>query len=293
MIKAEIKNIKLFTEFLSVATKFVQQGQLTIYKDKTALYCKNQQDFMTSRLILETNSMCLDFKSPLDTIKFCLKDLISLKSALTIVMQVENKNTCTIELEDVPPVEFEDTKVDERGEKYTVRRFENFAKSLKYTGIAKFKLISVDFRVIENFVSDALKSMVAYTFEFDINPINLDILQNKTSAIVNVSTDVSIFLLVDPETNKVVVDLNTRQTDYSNSISLPIADEYKGQLTAKNNELVFHESAFRLFNILKVREGLHAGYTTKNNALVITSEINQEDCYLKSLLITAVIKSSK
>ncbi len=290
MVKVEIKNIKLFVDFLSVATKFVQQGELTIYKDKTSLYCRNLQDYMASKLILETNTMVLDFKYKNDFLKFCTKDLISLKSALSIVMQVENINSCILELEDLPPQIFKDKKFDENGKEYTIERTEYYTKSLRYTGVAKFKLIAVDSKVIENFVSQQLKNKLIPTCEFDINPINLDLLQNRTSAIVNVETDVSIFLLVDPDTNKIIVDLNTRQCDYANSISLPIADEYTGQL---NKELIFHDSSFRIFNILKVKENLHAAYIKPFNILTISSEINQDEFYIKSLLLNSCLKGGK
>lgn len=290
MVKVEIKNIKLFVDFLSVATKFVQQGELTIYKDKTSLYCKNTQDFMASKLVLDTNTMVLDFKYKNDFLKFCTKDLISLKSALTIVMQVENINSCILELEELPPQSFQDKKIDKDGKEYTELRIEYYAKSLKYTGVAKFKLIAVDNKVIENFVTAKIKNELIPSCEFDINPINLDLLQNRTSAIVNVETDVSVFLLIDPETNKIIIDLNTRQTDYANSISLPIAETYTGKL---NKELVFHESSFRIFNILKVKEKLHGAYIPSFNIFVINSEINQDEYYIKSTLLNSCLKGGK
>lgn len=290
MINVEIKNIKLFVDFLSYATKFVQQGELTIYKDKTYLFCKNQQDFSTNKLVLETNSMILNFKYPYDYIKFCTKDLISLKSALSIVMQVENKNDCILSLEDLPPMEFKDKHIDQNGDEFYTSRIEYYAKSLKYNGTAKFKLIAVDNKVIENFVTNNIKNTLVPMCSFDINPINLDLLQNRTSAIVNIESDVSIIMLIDPDTNKVIIDLNTRQTDYSNSISLPIADEYEGKLP---KELIFHESAFRIFNLLKVKENLHAMYVKEFNVLVIDSEIKNEDYYIKSRLLNGLIKGSK
>jgi hypothetical protein len=234
--------------------------------------------------------MVLDFKYKNEFLKFCTKDLISLKSALTIVMQVENINSCVIELEDLPPMTFTDKKIDAEGKEYTVSREEYYSKSLKYSGVAKFKLIAVDSKVIENYVTQKVGRELIPTCEFDINPINLDLLQNRTSAIVNVETDVSVFMLVDPETNKIIVDLNTRQTDYANSISLPIAEEYTGKLT---KELIFHESSFRIFNILKVKEKLHASYIQQYNVFVINSEINQDEYYIKSTLLNSILKGGK
>lgn len=288
MINAEIKDLKLFVEFLGIASRFVQQGELVIFKDKTALYAKNLQDFLMSRLILETNSMILDFKYKYDYIKFCLKDLTALRSALNIILQVENINSCILELDDLPPMEFIDIKKDPAtGNDIQTKRIEYFAKSLRYTGVAKFKLIAVDNKVIDNFISKGLSHEITEDFSCIVNPVNLDILQNKTNSIVDVTKDVYVYLLIDPDTNKVVIDLNTRETDYTNSISLPIADTYVGAIPY---ELKLHESAFRIFNLLRVKENLKLIFSSAHKAIILKSEINHDNFYIKSILLNGIIK---
>ena len=253
MVSAEIKDLKIFEEFLSVANKFVQQGQLIINKEKTSLFCKNPQDFSTSKLMLDTNSMKLSSNTEIDEIRYCIKDINSLKSALSIISQVENVNECIVELENVPSVDRE-----------------IYAKTIRYKGTAKFKLISIDPAVIEKYITNELKTELSEDWKFTIDPINLDILQNKTGNIVNTTNDVSIYIYPDPSTKKVMVDLNTRQTDYMNSIALPIANSYEGELNNKMNEVAIHESAFRLFNILKVKENLNCFFTSKYNIFFIS-----------------------
>lgn len=273
MVSAEIKDLKIFEEFLSVANKFVQQGQLIINKEKTSLFCKNPQDFSTSKLMLDTNSMKLSSNTEIDEIRYCIKDINSLKSALSIISQVENVNECIVELENVPSVD---------GEIY--------AKTIRYKGTAKFKLISIDPAVIEKYITNELKTELSEDWKFTIDPINLDILQNKTGNIVNTTNDVSIYIYPDPSTKKVMVDLNTRQTDYMNSIALPIANSYEGELNNKMNEVAIHESAFRLFNILKVKENLNCFFTSKYNIFFISSEVKKGDYYIKSRLMNQIIK---
>lgn len=273
MVKAELKNIKLFVEFLSVASKFVQQGQLIIGKTRSSLFCKNPQDFSTSKLMLDTNSLILSDKVEYDEIKYCIKDLTALKSSLNIISQVENVNNCTLELEDVP-------SIDEL----------IYAKTLRYKGTAKFKLISIDPTVIEKYITAELKTELSQDWKFTINPINLDILQNRTSAICDTTNEVSVYIYPDHETNKVMVDLNTRQTDYMNSIALPIADSFVGNLTPTMQEVAIHESAFKLFNILKVKENLNCFFTTKYNIFFIESQVENEGYYIKARVMNQIIK---
>ena len=223
--------------------------------------------------MLDTNSMKLSSNTEIDEIRYCIKDINSLKSALSIISQVENVNECIVELENVPSVD---------GEIY--------AKTIRYKGTAKFKLISIDPAVIEKYITNELKTELSEDWKFTIDPINLDILQNKTGNIVNTTNDVSIYIYPDPSTKKVMVDLNTRQTDYMNSIALPIANSYEGELNNKMNEVAIHESAFRLFNILKVKENLNCFFTSKYNIFFISSEVKKGDYYIKSRLMNQIIK---
>lgn len=273
MVKAELKNIKLFVEFLSVANKFVQRGQLIISKTKTSLFCKNPQDFSTSKLMLDTNSLLLSDKAEIDEIKYCIKDLTALKSSLNIISQIENVNNCTLELEDVPSI---DESI--------------YAKTLRYKGTAKFKLISIDPTVIEKYITAELKTELSQDWKFIINPVNLDILQNRTSAICDTTNEVSVYIYPDHETNKVMVDLNTRQTDYMNSIALPIADSFTGNLAPNMQEVAIHESAFKLFNILKVKENLNCFFTTKYNIFFIESKIENGGYYIRARVMNQIIK---
>lgn len=275
MIKAEVKDLKLFENFLNIANKFVQQGQLVITKDKASLFCKNTQDFSTSRLLLDTNSICLSDSSSLDSISVCIRDINALKSSISIIQTVENINNCILQLEEVPCIEGGFT-----------------TKTIKYTGKAKFKLITVDFQVIEKYVSKELSMSLTKDWSFIINPYNLDILQNRTNSIVNTTDDVSIYIYPDHTTKYVMVDLGARHVNYMNSIALPISDSFDGGLSNGLTEVAVHESAFRLFNILKVTENLNCFFNNQYNIFFISSEINSESnkYWIKSRLLTQIIK---
>ena len=279
MIKIKIHDLKSFENFLNVAGKFVQQGQLVIRKTESSLYCKNTKDFSTSRLLLDTNTITISEEEKFDIIKVCIRDISAFKSSISILQTVEQVNTAELELEIFP----EDD--------------EYFARSIQYNGKTKFKLISVDFQVIEQFVSKNLETEMDEEWSFYIDPARLDIIQNRTGSIVNVQDDVSVYLYgkTDNETNEksVIIDLNAKKSAYINSIALPIADNYCGALPDDFTEVAIHDTSFRLLNILRVtdKKDLYCFFNSKFNIFFVESKIKTDDGFwIKSRLIIGIIK---
>lgn len=275
MVKVKIHDLKSFENFLSIASKFIQQGQLIITKTMSSMYCKNQKEFSTARLLLDTNLITLDEKEELDNIKICIRDINAFKSSISIIQTVEGINNAILNLEEVNTVDGD-----------------TFAKSIQYTGQAKFKLISVDFQVIEQYVSKELTVALSKTLTFNINPSRLDILQNRTGNIVNVKDDVSVYFRCDSANKKIMVDLSAKQSSYMNNIALPIADSYIGSFPSNMPEVAIHESSFRLLNILRVTDenNLRCFFNDEYNLFFIESELNQDKYYIKSRLLVSIIK---
>lgn len=256
MVKVKIKNLKSFENFLTVAGKIVQQGELIIRKDFSSLYCKNTRDFSTARLLLDTNAIIIDEKESIDLIKICLKDITALRSSINIIQIVEQVNEAELQLEEV---------MDED---------EYYARLIKYDGKAKFKLITIDIKIIEPYVSKDITVELNPCWKFYINPVNLDIIQNRTGNIVNVQEDVSVYLTKN-EQNQVVIDLASKNANYINSISLPIADTCTGKLPDSMPCVAIHDSTLRLLNILKV---------TEENALECFFDDNYNIFYISSMI---------
>ena len=238
--------------------KFVQQGQLVIKKDFSSLYCRNSKDFSTARLLLDTNSLTLDPSEQIDVIKMCLRDITALRSSINIIQVVEQINEATLELDEV----------NDNGE--------YLAQSIQYKGKTKFKLIAVDFQVIEQYISKETTAQFNKTWEFFIDPVRLDIIQNRTGNIVNVQDDVSVYFTT--QDNQVIIDLTSKQAKHINSISLPIADTYKGSLPKDMPEVAIHDSTFRLLNILRVTEkdNIDCFFDENYNIFFISSKIEQD-----------------
>lgn len=274
MVKVKIHDLKSFETFLSVACKFVPYGQLIITKEKSSLYCKNPKDYSSARLLLDTNLLTIIEDESIDMIKVCIRDISALRSSINIIQVVEQKTEVILELEEIQ----EDNQW--------------LTRSIQYNGKTKFKLISIDLQVIEQYISADLKTVdISEDWVFNIDPERLDIIQNRTGNIVNIQDDVSIYLY--GKDNQVIVDLNAKKTNYINRIALPIADEYTGSLPEDQSEVAIHESSFRILNILHVnkKEDLKCFFTNDFNLFFITSQLNFEKNYwIKSRLLIGIIK---
>ena len=275
MIKIEVHNLKAFENFLIIAGKFVQQGQLVITKEKSSFYCKNPKEFSTSRLLLDTNLLTINKNEEIDLIKICIRDIIAFRSSISIIDNVEQVETATLLVEE-----------------FLTTDNEYVGKSIQYKGKTKFKLISVDFQVIEQYISKELSVNLNENWVFNIDPVRLDIIQNRTGNIVNVKDDVSVYLYTDDETKHVMVDLNAKHATYVNHIALPIAEESSGCLPDHMKEVAIHESSFRLMNILRVtdKNDLRCAFSEDYNVFLINSELKQDNYYIKSRLLISIIK---
>ena len=275
MIKVKIHDLKAFENFLMIAGKFIQQGKLIITKTMSSMYCKNQKEFSTARLLLDTNLITLNDNETINNIKICIRDITAFRSSISIIQTVDEINTAVLELEEIKTVDGD-----------------IFAKSINYNGKTNFKLISVDFQVIEQYVSKELSVNLSKTWEFNINPTRLDIIQNRTGNIVNVKDDVSIYFKADTKTKEVLIDLNAKASTYMNKIALPIATTYKGSLPDNMPEVAIHESSFRLLNILRVTDenNLTCFFNDEYNLFFIESKLEQSNYYIKSRLLISIIK---
>ena len=91
-----------------------------------------------------------------------------------------------------------------------------------------------------------------------------------------------------------MLDLTSKSSSSTNSIALPISETYTGSL---NNfpykEIAIHESAFRIFNILRTNDSsnLNCFFNVENNVFFIESKIASETNYnIHSRLLVQMIK---
>lgn len=274
MLKARITDISLFANFLSVISKFVQQCQFILTTEKVSVYCRSPV-FSSARLLLDSNLLQLDEGQGCDKVSICIRDVIAFRSAISIVQTVEDVKEIEIQLEDV-----------KGGDNETV------IKSVRYKSEngGGFRLITIDFDVIKNLVSKDTSMDLERDWSFNVNPRNLDIIQNKTGSIVNMD-EASAYIY--PKDGKVLIELTSKKSAAINSIALPLADSYAGSLdNAGFSEIAIHEGSFRIFNILKVTDekDIDCFFNISTNVFFITSELNSEGNYIKSRLFIQMVK---
>ena len=287
MLKATIHDLSMFENFLNIINRFVQQCEFELHTDKVNVFCMNTRDFSSARLLLDSNIITLNKNQTYDCVKIYIRDIMAFKSVISIVKEVENVDSIEIELNDIKnEVLFEDS------EKVLI-------KSIKYKSSngGKFNLITVDKSVISNYISKELTNSLSKNLIFNIDPKNLDILQNKTGNVIN-TEEVSVYIypLNDEKTKKknIILSLESKELSSCNSISLPIANTYEGDLNnCSYKEIAIHESSFRILNILRVtkKEDLNCFFNVKNNIFLIESKISSKDnYYIHSRLLIQMIK---
>ena len=285
MLTATIHDLTLFENFLTIINKFVQQCEFDLYNSGVHVYCVNPRDFSSARLLLDSDVITLDKNDKTKNVKVYIRDVIAFKSAISIVKEVEDVTEITVDLEDIDQSK---TKINKDDEDILI-------KSIKYKSKngGKFNLITVDKSVIIDYVSKELKRALKKDLEFNILPKNLEILQNRTGNVVNID-EVSIYIYPDEKKKVIMLDLTSKSSSSTNSIALPISETYTGSL---NNfpykEIAIHESAFRIFNILRTNDSsnLNCFFNVENNVFFIESKIASETNYnIHSRLLVQMIK---
>ena len=278
MLKATIGDLAFFENFLGIINKFVQQCQFILRKDGVSVYCKNAINFSSARLLLDSDIIKLNEDEKVDEIKICIRDIIAFKSAISIVQQVEEVESIELQLEDVKN-----------------SNQELFIKTIKYNSKVggSFNLITIDFDVIKDFVSKNSTSTFEKNWEFNIDPKNLDIVQNRTGNIINFD-EVSVYIYPKCKNGAAMVELSSKKSAAINSITLPISSESIGSLDNFGyDEIAVHESSFRIFNILKVtdKKDLNCFFNFDNNIFFITSKLNDKSGHMiKSRLFVQMVK---
>jgi len=284
MLTATIHDLGLFENLLGVINKFTQKCEFCLSTSKVEIFSINQADFPSARLLLDSDVISLDEGQTVKNIKICIRDVIAFKSAISIVKEVDNVNSIQIKLQDIDQSK---SKIDENDEDILI-------KSIKYKSKngANFNLITIDKSLIANYVSKELKGKLAETFVFNVNPKNLDILQNRTGNVIN-AEDISVYIHPDETKNLIMLDLMSKNSASTNSIGLPIANSFTGSLDGCPNEFTIAESSFRLFNILRATkpEDIRCFYNKDNKVFLIESSIESKDGFkVNSRFIVGLIK---
>ena len=286
MRKAQIKNLLFFDEFLKVVGRFVSQCQFVLTSDELNVYCRNPDSYQTSRLLLKTNSMCLADDEKDLVCEICIKDVIALKSALSLIVQIEDKNEASVSIDTVQEDSNKETGLQ-----------------ISYKGPKgyKFKLKSGNYDIMKNFISKDSTTVLQHDWEFALDPKMLSLAQNKVSNIVKFE-DVNVSFCKADGSDSVLVSLENDANKALNALEIPVASSSKGdfdnifddatsKITSKG-KICIHESSFRIFNILSVEDDISCFYNKKYKTFFIaSSKENDTGLFIKSRLFAQSVKA--
>ncbi len=290
-MQAIIHDLDFFDNFLDIVNKFVHQCQFIISKTELNVYCRNPDSFQTSRLLLKTDVMTLkpdkdnEKEREITSCLICIKDILALKTAFSMAKQIEEIDSAKIDLV------FKKSKDDSSSADVS---------QIKYTGKNgySFSIVATAPDIIKNYISRDTTTQLDEDWAFMIDPKKLALAQSRASSIVKFD-DANILLTKDTNSEKgrVLVKFSGKNESV-NAVSIPIAERSIGSLEATKqlshpyDEVCIHESSFRIFNILSVKEAdsLRCFYNIKYNTFFLTSEIKNNDFFISSRLFAQMVK---
>lgn len=282
MIRLKINDVKEFQNFITIIGKFAPQCQLVITKEKCMSFCKNLTEYNSARLDIESNTLIIEQKQKVEKIKLCIRDIQALKSAInTIILVQPEKKQIILNIEQtITP----DNQV--------------FGKKINYKGGVKFSILTIDRQIILNYINKGLSTDLqrGKIWKFNIDPRKLDIVQNRTNSIVNISQDVSVYITQSEDKQKVMCNLMAKKTNFNNSICIPIADEYQGNLDSIKeimDDPCISCSSFRLMNLLRIsdKQYLKCSFNNEFKCFIVESEILKDNnTYIKATVLMGIIK---
>ena len=291
LVKARIANTNVFDNLLFTLAKFTKQCELDISKTGVAVFSKNTQSFSSSKLILKSNCLVIDSSSSYSLAKMGVRDIMALRSAIMIAKATLSEDDAS---KNVLEVILRGEPAGGEDKVFTVNELIYAAAE---GGSFSVKAIGID--IISDFVSKDVSTAIKPDCSFNVNVKNLDILQNKTAALIKLD-DVNKFIY--EKNGKIVMELSKVASDdaskFTNSISLPIASSYDGEslvkLMGSANEaktksmpIFIAESSFRIFNILKVVDSkdIRCSILQKFKALIVDSRVEDDGFFIDSRLL--------
>lgn len=189
-----------------------------------------------------------------ETFSFALTDLNKLYRVLTLCKQIEGKESDSITLN-------------------------HTGSFLTYNGVSKFKLKLDREDILSNVTTPPLKTELIPEFSFNISKENHSMfLKFSDISTISGDTNKSPKCYVYVEDGKVYAEHDDKAEQYINSVSIPISEEYEGNL---NNIICLPTESFQLFNIINA-DNIKITYTPipclkvdavrkiNNNRIVVT-----------------------
>jgi hypothetical protein len=245
MIK--VKNIELFITYLTALNRIVPACEFNINGDGCVVNSIDENGNI--RLFLHTDSITSD-----SIISFCISDIQKL---LTSVKFIHKNNSA-----------------GEIAIKFT-------GNYITYAGCINFKIKTIKREVIEKYVTNPIKSDIDDEYSVCIKSENY----KDLIGLVGISSSETPKVYMYKQNNMIMGEIDDKKLDISDSIAIPLSDNFEGDWI---NSICVKVEAFRIFNLLGSNE-IKISMTNKNVVRVVSS-IEADGYTLESVIYCNMMK---
>jgi len=235
MIEIKINDFDLFDQSIKAINKAVPACKFIINQDGLSIYSQNT----FARTELNTNAITAESE-----ISLCVRDIGMLLKINRLIKKEHNSNYKGLKMFlDGPFLKFESKKL-------------------------KSKVSTIREEIIINNVSTKVQSVLTPVFEFKTNSEQIKTINNHQFIFPDIESGRIYLKLEDKmEKNTVYAELNNKNNDFSNSMTIKLGDVIVGAL---DRELIIDFERLSLFNIVESEE-ITVKLMDRN---VLVSEIN-------------------
>jgi hypothetical protein len=249
-MKILIKDINLFENFMRSIIKLLPACKFQISKDKCEIYGFNEN--LVLRAEYETNVLV----SPEGDATFCLSKLSNFYKSIQLISEFNKGDNKEVELD------YDGTFI-------------------KHKSSTKFKFSTVKEETIEKSITKKLTATLVNEYGCTIN----NVLIKKLTSLSCISNNERIKVYLYKEGNSIFGEIDDKQLRISDSVSIPISNNFYGDW---GSLIILNLEAFRNFNLLDAPEIILN--MTDKKALLITNEIVEGDKFVKIKVIASPLK---
>lgn len=152
---------------------------------------------------------------------------------------------------------------------------------LKMDDIVNFKLHSISSSRIEKYIDPGLKTKL----QNDFSMVLTNVMMKKLCSMAFITSDESPKIYIYKKGDSIVGEIDDKTKERSDSIQIPISSEFDGQwITPIITKIDF----FRNWNLLDASKII--AIMTKQKVMLSVAQITEGDTYIKSKIISSVIK---
>jgi len=217
-----INDIEVFDELIKAVVRIVPDAQFEV--DSEGVQLKVMNDSQTIRAYFKSD--CMTSK---EAVTFCFKDLLNLKKSVGLIAAIEDEVQCDLE--------FNNT-------------------FLTYKNDVKFKLKVVKPDIIQDYITEDIKTKLKSVFSFETEPEFI----KQVIQCTNIVNDNDCKVYFTQSEDKVICEIDDKMNTMANSVGIPVSDNIEGSI---DKAIAMSVDNFQAFSVLPA-DTININYTDKN-----------------------------